>query len=471
VSNPYYTYSGSLIPGTLARAEALASELQNIQAGFADLATAGVDSGTGSAYIVTTPAGQPSVTAVDGDVVSFKPLNTNGGPATIAVNNIPAASILRANGSALQALDISGNTWITLTYNSTYSAWTLYVPPAVVTYAGVISGATPVHKVGLVAAGGTLTAAAPIDATYAIDQTIAPTWTSVHAFSSGINVSGTSTFNSLVINGVLAFSTGISVAGTSTFGAITSPGTSTFAALSALNVIGTATFQSGLTAGGTSTSTFNSLVINGTAAFTTGVLQVYGISTFHSLNNAVGIVITGTGVSGWTIHNTGTATTTGNMYAFQDAGYNGFFGITADTTLHVQVNDVDFLTINSAQGVVIRGTNMETTNPALQVGALQTGALTFGAAAFGAGTGWTYGATVLPNPANSSSALQFVTTGTATPGSASTQGWGYFGTGYYGTGTAASPIMTNKPGTSTGNAQWLAVSLNGGLYWIPAVPH
>ena len=141
MSNPFYNYSGSFIPGTLARAEAVASEFQSVQAGFADLATEGVDTGTASAYVVTTQ-GSPAAPLADGNLVSFKAGNTNSGPATLNANATGAISILRFNGTPLQAGDISAHAWYTLTYNSTYNAWTL--PGAsVITFSGSISSASP----------------------------------------------------------------------------------------------------------------------------------------------------------------------------------------------------------------------------------------------------------------------------------------------------------------------------------------
>ena len=41
----FYTYSGAFIPGTLARAEAEATEFTSVQVGFDKLAIQGIDSG------------------------------------------------------------------------------------------------------------------------------------------------------------------------------------------------------------------------------------------------------------------------------------------------------------------------------------------------------------------------------------------------------------------------------------------
>jgi hypothetical protein len=53
MANPFYTYSGAFIPGTLARAEQVGVEYSSVQAGFALLAIQGIDSGSANTYVVT----------------------------------------------------------------------------------------------------------------------------------------------------------------------------------------------------------------------------------------------------------------------------------------------------------------------------------------------------------------------------------------------------------------------------------
>jgi len=185
VSNPFYNYSGNFIPGTLARAEAEAFEFQAVQAGFAMLAVEGTDAGAANAYVVTT---QGAVTGSyqDGNTVQFKPLAANTGTATLNVNAIGAVALKRYNGTNLQPGDIAANAWIVCQYNSTFGCWTLIAPnTAIGTFSGTISAAPPTNKVGLVAAGGVSTSVVPIDATYALDQSIAPTWTGQHTWNVG----------------------------------------------------------------------------------------------------------------------------------------------------------------------------------------------------------------------------------------------------------------------------------------------
>jgi hypothetical protein len=180
--NPFYNYSGFSIPGSLARAESVAAEYQAVQAGFALLATEGVDTGTAGAYLVTT-GGAPTGAYTDGQAVSFKATNANAGSSTINVNSVGVVALDRATGAALQAGDIILNNWYTAIYNSTFGAFTILNPVTQTTVPGTISAAAPTNKVKLVAAGGVSTAAVPIDATFAIDQSIAPTWTGQHTFS------------------------------------------------------------------------------------------------------------------------------------------------------------------------------------------------------------------------------------------------------------------------------------------------
>ena len=198
MTNPFYyageyTYSGAFIPGTLARAEQLTSEFTSVQNAFTDFAYQGIDSGTANTYVVTT-GGVPAGAYADGQLVQFKAVNASTGACTINVNGIGVVALTRANGSPSQAGDVTANTWFTAAYNSVFSAWTIITPVPVTGFTNTISGAAPTHLVGLTAAGGVATAAAPIDATYAIDQSISPTWTGTHTFSGNVNFNATVAF-------------------------------------------------------------------------------------------------------------------------------------------------------------------------------------------------------------------------------------------------------------------------------------
>lgn len=127
MANPYYSYSASFMPFTSARAEALAAEFQAIQAGFALLASSGVDSGGANAYIVTT-GGAPIAAYTDGNRVMVKLLNANTGASTVNVNGLGVVSIYRYDGTALQANDILANAWYSMIYNSSYGGYQLLAP-------------------------------------------------------------------------------------------------------------------------------------------------------------------------------------------------------------------------------------------------------------------------------------------------------------------------------------------------------
>lgn len=269
MSNPFYNYSGNFIPGTLARAETVGVEFAAVQAGFALLAYQGTDSGVANAYVVTTN-GAPTGAYTDGQQVNVKLLNANTSTATVNVNGIGAVAIVRSNGTALQAGDIIANTWYNLVYNSTYSAFTLNNPVTQTTVPGTISSAAPTFKVGLTAAAGVSTQAVPIDAKYAIDQSIAPTWTAVHTFSAtpvmnaGLTVSGSAI--------------------TSSAGLTVSAGGATFTAGSV--VVGAPT------GGGQGTGTINAtgLYINGVAVATGTVTSITGTANQIAASASTGAV-------------------------------------------------------------------------------------------------------------------------------------------------------------------------------------
>ena len=162
---------------------------------FNGLTVQGVDSGTTNAYAVTVTSGGPTGAYQDGNIVEFAAGFANTGPSTIAVNGLGVTSWLRGNGAALQSGDVGAGQWSRSYYSSTSTAWMLAAPMAYTSIGtGVVSGAAPTNKVGLTAAGGVSSSVVPIDAKFAIDQTIAPTWTAIHNFSSGIRTAGANIF-------------------------------------------------------------------------------------------------------------------------------------------------------------------------------------------------------------------------------------------------------------------------------------
>lgn len=211
MANRFYNYSGAFLPGILARAEAESAEFQAVQLGFAALDIQGVDSGAVNAYVVTTNSGQPSGAYADGQIVEFKPLTGNSGPATINVNGIGVSSIVDSNGAALVGGAL-GVGWTRLMYNGGFGAWELIAPTVSTVFTGTISTSAPTHKVGLVASGGSSTAAIPIDIVFAIDQAIAPTWTAKHIFSAETDFNGPAIFGA---TGSVLFNAGFTAAAVS----------------------------------------------------------------------------------------------------------------------------------------------------------------------------------------------------------------------------------------------------------------
>ena len=190
-----YLYSGAFIPGTLARAEAESQEFTSVQVGFARLAIQGVDTGAANAYVVATSGAQNGI-YTDGMIVEFKALNANTTNCTIAVDSGSTVALGGPGGASLAAGAIVANTWYLCRYNSTYSCFTLMAPITLTTTSNTISSAAPTHLVGLTPAGGSSTACAPIDVTFAIDQSIAPTWTGAHTFANMVTFASTVSFAS-----------------------------------------------------------------------------------------------------------------------------------------------------------------------------------------------------------------------------------------------------------------------------------
>lgn len=200
MANQFYNYSGNFIPGTLARAETVSAEFNAVAQGFARLSTQGIDTGLVNAYVVTT-TGYPVAAYQDGNNVEFEAIHTNTGPSTIAVNGLPAVPLLRFNGNPLVSGDVVAGAWYICIYTALYGGFTIVSPTAYATFAGTISLAPPTQLVGLTSAGGASSAAAPIDATWAIDQSIAPTWTGLHTFNGKVVVGAPASGIALAVAG------------------------------------------------------------------------------------------------------------------------------------------------------------------------------------------------------------------------------------------------------------------------------
>lgn len=281
--NGIYSYSGAFVPGSLARAEQLTTEFTSVAAGFSILAIQGVDSGAANAYVVTTAGGKNGIYA-DGMIVEAKLLNGNTAACTITVDGGAVVSLTQPNGQALASGAIVANTWYRAIYNSTYSAFVVVAPtPATTITSNTISVAAPTNKVGLVAAAGVSTACIPIDITFALDQSIAPTWTGAHTFS-----------NTVAFNAGVTFATGLSLMGAANAYALTLTGNATAGQSKGL-IVNAGTNASDIAAsinsqsGGTAFFT-----INGQGSVTTG--SPTGGAQGAGTINATGLFVNGAAV-------------------------------------------------------------------------------------------------------------------------------------------------------------------------------
>jgi hypothetical protein len=125
--NGYYTFSDNITRYTLARAEDVAAQFSGVQVAFDKLPAAEdlaqnrvgflVDTGVVNA-IVTAFAVAPTAYG-NGMTLTLLAAAANTGAATINVNALGAKNIVRADGSALQAGDISAGGMIRLSYDGT----------------------------------------------------------------------------------------------------------------------------------------------------------------------------------------------------------------------------------------------------------------------------------------------------------------------------------------------------------------
>lgn len=126
--NDYYTASGNPVAQSRGASSVQRAEFNSVEDGFdkvpapsslwADKANYGVDTGAADAYIVTI-ASTYNVAYTDGMTLKVKALNANTGASTINVNSLGVKTIVRPEGTALQANDIVSGQVFQITYNST----------------------------------------------------------------------------------------------------------------------------------------------------------------------------------------------------------------------------------------------------------------------------------------------------------------------------------------------------------------
>lgn len=132
--NNYYTFSPAFVPGQKVRSDSMNLQLTNIETGFDALpgdtsaitrgtSYLGVESGSGNSYIVTLPDTRTSYQ--EGDKIAFRATHANTGAASINIDGIGLASLVRADESATQSGDFIAGTYYEAVYDATDTHWQL----------------------------------------------------------------------------------------------------------------------------------------------------------------------------------------------------------------------------------------------------------------------------------------------------------------------------------------------------------
>lgn len=130
--NDWYNASGNPVAQSRAASATQRSENTSIEAGFAKFPDTdifygeafnyGIDAGAVNAFVVSI-APTYLTSYFDGMSVRIRAANANTGATTVNVNGLGLKSILRPDGSALQAGDIAAGQVVEITYNSTAGAF------------------------------------------------------------------------------------------------------------------------------------------------------------------------------------------------------------------------------------------------------------------------------------------------------------------------------------------------------------
>lgn len=126
MANLFYT-PGTIAKNTLARAEAITTEITGIEAGFDKVppqleleqnrVAYAADTGAANAYVVALPHTLAAYTA--GLSIRVKITNANTGASTINVDSLGVKTITRFSGDPLQSGDLPAGGVVTLTYDGT----------------------------------------------------------------------------------------------------------------------------------------------------------------------------------------------------------------------------------------------------------------------------------------------------------------------------------------------------------------
>lgn len=322
MSNDFYNYGSTLQPNTLARSELVATELSAITSAFALLprlaqicenrTTFGVDSGTANTYLITVP--NPPAAYTTGLRVPFVPLNNSVGASTVNIYNsngvlIGAKAILRGDGTATGAGDISTAGLTDLQYNGT--AFIMMGVPA-----GLVS-----------AASGSATAAAASAAAAASSASSAAASSSSASGSAGTATGAASTATTAATSATASAgtaTTGATNASTSATAASTSQGA---AATSATAAAGSATAASGsATAAATSATAAATSATTATGAATSATSSSTSASTAATnAANSAATALAAANSAGWT--KVGFMTHAGSPYTVQQSDGGTLFSV------------------------------------------------------------------------------------------------------------------------------------------------
>jgi hypothetical protein len=272
LSNPYFNPNNEPQDGARGIAAIVRNVFTLISQGFDKLPTLaglwggsanyGADSGAADAYVVSiSPTYLTSYS--DGLTIRVKIANANTGASTINVNALGATTIVRGDGSALQAGDLSAGQIVELTYNSTAGNFQLNASAAAASASAAAASAA--------AAAGSASAASTSAGTATTQAGIATTQAGLAAASAAASAA----------SAVDASNYAAALAGTSTSSVLIGLGAKSFTASTGKQWAATQFLQIGSQANannfmhGTVTS-YNS----GTGALVMNITDIGGTGTF-----------------------------------------------------------------------------------------------------------------------------------------------------------------------------------------------
>ena len=133
MTNPYYNRITDFVPDTAVRSSDMDAELNGVVAGFDLLSDPtkigngagmnGGESGVADGYIWTN--GDGTTVPLTGQIITFSPTETNTGASTVSYNGGANTTIVRNDGTALQAGDLVAGVPVAMIYDSVNDRWVL----------------------------------------------------------------------------------------------------------------------------------------------------------------------------------------------------------------------------------------------------------------------------------------------------------------------------------------------------------